>query len=108
MQANLIFLCRASKMMLGPLNLYAIKSVYQNMFDIPKSLAVTIAWMKKETAPTISSVRAATENSPQLFYKYKKRLILKGILLEDISKNLHFTFPRFQEYIRLRLLFFEK
>ncbi len=168
-EKSLTFLYRAQKIMLGPLNLYAVKELYQETFEISEEMAVLLAkltkgysfafqvlgylfwrqggkemseeelrreilprydqyleeycyekiWaevhvsdrkvltmMTKQEEPTIATVRTALGMSPQLFYKYKKRLLLKGILLEE-NGRLMFALPRFGEYILRRELFYE-
>lgn len=168
-EKTLTFLYRAPKIMLGPLNLYAIKTEYQHVFDISAEMAVMmtkltkgysfafqvlgyLCWkhggteltddeirsriipqydqyleeyayekiwselhkpdrklltaMAKHEKADIPILRTELEMSPQLFYKYRKRLSMQGILSETDEDRLDFVLPRFKEYILRRELFY--
>lgn len=54
-----------------------------------------------DTIKDVSEVRELLGiESPQLFHRYKKRLLERGIITEKGYAKMEFTLPRFKEYVR--------
>ena len=56
--------------------------------------------MAEDERYTPAMLRKKLEMSPQLFYKYRKRLEQKGLIFENGEGILRFVLPRFEEFIK--------
>jgi len=84
---------------------YSYEKIWSELSGTDQKIASTIADQKNIIS--ISSLREQLQMSPQLFYKYKTRLLRKGLIAESKSRHLDFTLPRFREFIHRQKFFSE-
>ena len=83
---------------------YSYEKIWMELSQTERKFLMEMA---KQPEVSHQSLREGLSISPQMLYKYKKRLLRKGLLAEKSSGGLIFALPRFREFVRMQMLFEE-